>query len=28
MYADIWSIGIVFYQMLYGTYPFNGPSDT
>ena len=22
--ADIWSIGIVFYQMLFGKYPYKG----
>jgi serine/threonine-protein kinase ULK/ATG1 len=27
MYADIWSIGIVFYQMIFGYYLFTGPSD-
>lgn len=27
MKADIWSIGVVFYQMLYGKYPFEGKSD-
>lgn len=25
--ADIWSIGIVFYQLIYGEYPFKGFSD-
>lgn len=27
MYADIWSIGIVYYQMIFGYYPFVGPTD-
>lgn len=27
MCADIWSIGIVYYQMIYGVYPFNGKSE-
>lgn len=22
--ADIWSLGVVFYQMLFGTYPYQG----
>lgn len=25
--ADIWSIGVVFYQMLYGKYPYEGSND-
>lgn len=25
--ADIWSVGIVFYQLIYGEYPFKGFSD-
>jgi len=27
MEADIWSVGVVYYQLLYGKYPFNGFSD-
>lgn len=27
MEADIWSVGVVFYQLLYGKYPFMGMSD-
>jgi len=27
MEADIWSVGVVYYQMLYGTYPYNGYCD-
>lgn len=25
--ADIWSVGVVFYQLIYGEYPFKGHSD-
>jgi serine/threonine protein kinase len=25
--ADIWSVGIVFYQLIYGDYPFKGQTD-
>jgi serine/threonine protein kinase len=25
--ADIWSVGVVFYQLIYGDYPFKGISD-
>jgi len=27
MDADIYSLGVIFYQMLYGLYPFNGNSE-
>lgn len=27
MEADIWSIGVVYYQLLYNKYPFMGKSD-
>jgi serine/threonine protein kinase len=27
MEADIWSVGVVYYQLLYGKYPFSGMSD-
>ena len=27
MEADIWSVGVVYYQLLYGQYPFMGMSD-
>jgi len=27
MEADIWSVGVVYYQLLYGKYPFMGMSD-
>jgi serine/threonine protein kinase len=27
MEADIWSVGVVYYQFLYGKYPFMGISD-
>jgi serine/threonine protein kinase len=27
MEADIWSIGVVYYQLLYGRYPYKGRSD-
>jgi serine/threonine protein kinase len=27
MEADIWSVGVVYYQLLYGKYPFMGISD-
>jgi serine/threonine protein kinase len=27
MEADIWSVGVVYYQMLYGVYPYKGFSD-
>jgi len=26
--ADLWSIGVVYYQMIYGKYPFTGNSDS
>ena len=25
--ADIWSLGVVFYQMIYGRYPYSGIND-
>ena len=25
--ADIWSLGVVFYQMIYGRYPYSGKDD-
>lgn len=27
MNADIWSLGVVFYQLIYGKYPYFGPTD-
>lgn len=27
MEADIWSIGVVYYQMIYGRYPYVGMND-
>jgi len=27
MKADIWSLGIVFYQMIYGKYPYFGVNE-
>lgn len=27
MEADIWSVGVVYYQLLYGKYPYHGLSD-
>jgi serine/threonine protein kinase len=27
MKADIWSIGVVYYQMIFGKYPYYGESD-
>jgi serine/threonine protein kinase len=27
MKADIWSLGVVYYQLLYGKYPFMGAND-
>jgi calcium-dependent protein kinase len=26
MKVDIWSLGVVYYQMIYGKYPFFGPT--
>ena len=26
--SDIWSLGIIYYQMIFGTLPFYGNSDT
>jgi serine/threonine protein kinase len=28
MEADIWSVGVVYYQLLYGKYPYVGLSDS
>lgn len=25
--ADIWSLGVVYYQMLFGDYPYNAPNE-
>jgi len=27
MEADLWSIGVVYYQMIYGRYPYLGLND-
>ncbi len=27
MDADLWSIGVVYYQMIYGKYPYTGLND-
>jgi serine/threonine protein kinase len=27
MKADIWSLGVVFYQMIYGKYPYYGETE-
>jgi len=27
MNADIWSLGVVFYQLIYGYYPYEGKDD-
>jgi serine/threonine-protein kinase ULK2 len=27
MEADLWSIGVVYYQLIYGKYPYNGMND-
>ena len=27
MEADVYSLGVIFYQMLFGEYPYNGMSD-